>query len=119
MNVPFFLSFTDTKKGLNLDKTNNTYLIRLLFLSLLLFCFFLFVCFFVFCFCLFVCLLLFLFVCLFVCLFFFFFCPPEINNHSVSFFLFFTGPSSSVGRVSAQGNGRSRVRSRAETYQSC
>ena len=29
-----------------------------------------------------------------------------------------TGPDSSVGRVSAPGNGRSRVRSRAATYQS-
>ena len=29
-----------------------------------------------------------------------------------------TGPGSSVGRVSAPGNGRSRVRSRAATYQS-
>ena len=29
-----------------------------------------------------------------------------------------TGPGSSVGRVSASGNGRSRVRSRAATYQS-
>ena len=29
-----------------------------------------------------------------------------------------TGPDSSVGRVSAPGNGRSRVRSRAVTYQS-
>ena len=31
---------------------------------------------------------------------------------------FGTGPDSSVGRVSALGNGRSRVRSRAATYQS-
>ena len=29
-----------------------------------------------------------------------------------------TGPCSSVGRVSAPGNGMSRVRSRAATYQS-
>ena len=29
-----------------------------------------------------------------------------------------TGPDSSIGRVSAPGNGRSRVRSRAATYQS-
>ena len=39
--------------------------------------------------------------------------------YCVSVFLFVcTGPDSSVGRVSAPGNGRSRVRSRAATYQS-
>ena len=30
----------------------------------------------------------------------------------------YTGPDSAVGRVSAPGNGRSRVRSRAATFQS-
>ena len=41
---------------------------------------------------------------------------PRLFDGWVSYFQ--TGPDSSVGRVSAPGNGRSRVRSRAATYQS-
>ena len=37
-------------------------------------------------------------------------------HYAVTYFM--TGPDSSVGRVSAPGNGRSRVWSRAATYQS-
>ena len=43
------------------------------------------------------------------------------QNIKVKTFLLYlaeTGPGRSVGRVSASGNGRSRVRSRAATYQS-
>ena len=40
-----------------------------------------------------------------------------IRCRPLRFTVHLTGPGSSVGRVSASGNGRSRVRSRATTYQ--
>ena len=42
----------------------------------------------------------------------------ELHVHLIPVSMLLTGPDSSVGRVSAPGNGRSRVRSRAATYQS-
>ena len=50
--------------------------------------------------------------------------PVQNQNNQISSMSYphimysWTGPDSTAGRVSAPGNGRSRVRSRAATYQS-